>query len=50
MSIQSLVMGDDKVLFKEPSYLNLFKEKKYFGNNMAYCNIVKYGNLKYAMN
>lgn len=50
MSIQSLVMGDNKVLFKEPSYINLAKEKKYEGTNMAYCNVVKYGNIKYAMN
>lgn len=50
MSIQSLVMGDDKVLFKEPSYINLYKDKKYESMNLAYCNIVKYGNIKYAMN
>ncbi len=50
MSIQSLVMGDDKVLFKEPSYITLSKDKKYFGTNMGYGNIVKYGTIKYGMN
>lgn len=48
MSIQTLVMNED-VFYNEPSYEDLDK-KESEPYNRAYQNIVKFGNIAYAMN
>lgn len=49
ISIQSLVMIEG-IIYNEPSYYNGRKSKTYQNMDNGYTNIVKYGNVKYAMN
>lgn len=48
LSIQSLVMTED-VIYNEPSYVCGKKNLSYQRQDIGYKNIVKYGNVKYAM-
>lgn len=49
ISLQSIVMTDG-ILYNEPAYANGRHNKGYAAMDLGYTNIVKYGNVKYAMN
>lgn len=49
ISIQSLVMIEG-IIYNEPGYYDGRKSKTYQNMDNGYTNIVKYGNVKYAMN
>ena len=49
LSIQSLVMTEG-VIYNEPSYSFGKTNATYIKQDLGYCNIVRYGTVKYAMN
>lgn len=48
ISLQSIVMSDG-IIYNEPAYAQGRYTKSFLGMDLGYTNIVKYGNIKYAM-